>query len=106
MRTEVKEEVAMLVFTQMGFCVLGTLLNNIVFITLKDLPGLRASTHNVMFCHLTFINLLICTVVKPASAIYVSYAHALVSKGGLYVTAAVQLYWSISSSGNVICTIN
>ena len=45
MRTEVKEEVSVLVFTQMGFCVLGTLLNNIVFITLKDLPGLRTSTH-------------------------------------------------------------
>ena len=79
MSPEVKEEVMVLVFSQMGFCVLGTFLNNIVFITLKDLPGLKASTHNVMFCHLTFVNLLICTVVKPASAIYVSYAHATVS---------------------------
>ena len=99
MRTEVKEEVAVLVFTQMGFCVLGTLLN---------LPGLTASTHNVLFCHLTFINLLICTVVKPASAIYVSYAHALVSKGRLYVTDAdiMQVFWSNSRCENVICTIN
>ena len=94
MRTEVKEEVAVLVFTQMGFCVLGTLLNNIVFITLKDLPGLRASTHNVMFCHLTFINLLICTVVKPASAIYVSYAHALVSKGGCMLLMLISCKYS------------
>ena len=81
MREEVKVEVVVLVFTQMGLCVLGTLLNNIVFITLRDLPGLRASTYNVMFCHLTFINLMIYTLVKPASAIYVSYAYALVGTG-------------------------
>ena len=65
MREEVREEVVMLVFTQMGLCVLGTLLNNIVFITLKDLPGLRASTYNVMICHLTFVNLMVCTIIKP-----------------------------------------
>ena len=65
MREEVREEVVMLVFTQMGLCVLGTLLNNIVFITLKDLPGLRASTYNVMICHLPFVNLMVCTIIKP-----------------------------------------
>ena len=79
MEQGVREEVTFLVSTQMGFCVVGTLLNNIAFITLKDLPGLKASTYNVLLCHLTFVNLLVCTVVKPFSAIYVAYAHAIVS---------------------------
>ena len=79
MEQEVREEVTFLVSTQMGFCVVGTFLNNIAFITLKDLPGLRASTYNVLLCHLTLVNLLVCTVVKPFSAIYVAYAHAIVS---------------------------
>ena len=79
MESELQDEVTLLVSTQMGFCVIGTFLNNITFITLKDLPGLKASTYNVLLCHLTFVNLLVCTVVKPFSSVYVAYAHAIVS---------------------------
>ena len=42
----------------MGFCVLGVFINNVAFITLKDLPGVRASTYNILLCHVvlgTFI---------------------------------------------------
>ena len=48
---QVETEVAILVGTQMGFCVLGVFLNNVAFITLKDLPGVRASTYNILICH-------------------------------------------------------
>ena len=36
----------------MGFCVLGVFINNIAFITLTDLPGVRASTYNILLCHI------------------------------------------------------
>ena len=36
----------------MGLCVLGTFLNNIAFITIKDLPGVKASTYNVLLGHI------------------------------------------------------
>ena len=90
MEEDVRNEVALLVFTQMGFCVLGVFLNNVTFITLKDLPGMRASTYNVLLCHLTFVNLLVCTVVKPFSAIYVAYAHAIVSLSTLISMLDIQ----------------
>ena len=44
-------EAALLVATQLGFCVLGTFINNMAFITMKDLPGIKASTYNVLLCH-------------------------------------------------------
>ena len=42
----------MLVATQMGFCVVGVFLNNVAFITLKELPSMRASTYNILLCHI------------------------------------------------------
>ena len=36
----------------MLFCVLGTFINNIAFITIKDLPGVKASTYNVLLGHI------------------------------------------------------
>ena len=119
----------------MLFCVLGTFINNIAFITIKDLPGVKASTYNVLLGHIVLgrqlvrkavrkwkvtlwilaigllihilrklryivcisppthpsgppgfhywwcllsVNLLVCTVVKPFSAVYIAYAHATV----------------------------
>ena len=47
-----KQEVGVLVATQMGFCVVGVFLNNVAFITLKELPSMRASTYNILLCHI------------------------------------------------------
>ena len=47
-----KQEVGVLVGTQMGFCVVGVFLNNVAFITLKELPSMRASTYNILLCHI------------------------------------------------------
>ena len=49
---QVKQEVGVLVATQMGFCVVGVFLNNVAFITLKELPSMRASTYNILLCHI------------------------------------------------------
>ena len=43
----------------MGFCVLGVFINNIAFITLKDLPGVRASTYNILLCHIVLGTLIV-----------------------------------------------
>ena len=50
--TQVQYEAGLLVATQLGFCVLGTFVNNIAFITIKDLPGVKATTYNVLLCHI------------------------------------------------------
>ena len=70
---------AVLVASQMAYCVLGMVANNIVFVTLKDRPGVKASLINVILCHLCFVNLMICTFIKPIASVYVAYAHATVS---------------------------
>ena len=64
----------------MGFCFLGTLFNNTMFSTVRDMPGSRASTMNILLGNLFFCNMLICTLVKPISAIYVSYSYAVGTK--------------------------
>ena len=55
-----KQEVGVLVGTQMGFCVVGVFLNNVAFITLKELPSMRASTYNILLCHIVLGTLLYC----------------------------------------------
>ena len=47
-----EKEVTLLVAAQMVFCVLGVFINNVAFITLKDMPGVRASTYNILLCHI------------------------------------------------------
>ena len=79
MGPQLRMEVAVLVSSQMVYCILGLVLNNIVFVTLKDQPGLKATFINVMLCHLCFVNLMVCTFVKPIASVYVAYAHAMVS---------------------------
>ena len=49
---QVRYEAGVLVATQLGFCVVGTFINNIAFITIKDSPGVKASTYNVLLCHI------------------------------------------------------
>ena len=58
---QVKQEVGVLVATQMGFCVVGVFLNNVAFITLKELPSMRASTYNILLCHIVLGTLLHCS---------------------------------------------
>ena len=67
-----------LVMSQMMFTVLGSLSNNLVLITLKDLPDMSASTYHVLLANLALTNLITCTLIKPASAVYIGYAHAKV----------------------------
>ena len=73
-------ETGFLVFSQLSFTIFGSLFNLFLFITLRDLPNLSASTHHVLLVNLSFCNLLICTFVKPLSGIYISYAFTNVSR--------------------------
>ena len=88
-----RSEVAVLVASQMAYCVLGMVANNIVFVTLKDRPGIKASLMNVILCHLCFVNLMICTFIKPIASVYVAYAHAIVSLEIFGPTEGVLLDW-------------
>ena len=69
---------AMLVLSQMFFTVFGSLANIFVFIILRDLPSLSSSTYNILLLNLTATNLIICTIVKPMSSVFVSYSFAQV----------------------------
>ena len=66
----------MLVLSQMFFTVFGSLANIFVFIILRDLPSLSSSTYNILLLNLTATNLIICTIVKPMSSVFVSYSFA------------------------------
>ena len=68
-----------LVMSQMMFTIFGTLTNNLVLITLKDLPDLSASSYHILLANMAFTNLVICTILKPASAVYIGYSFAKVS---------------------------
>ena len=72
-------ETGILVFSQLLFTIFGSLFNLFLFITLRDLPNLSASTYHVLLVNLSFCNICICTFIKPVSSIYVSYAFANVS---------------------------
>ena len=70
---------AVLVLSQMFFTVFGSLANIFVFIILRDLPSLSSSTYNILLLNLTAANLIVCTIVKPMSSVFVSYSFAEVS---------------------------
>ena len=74
-----ERETGLLVLSQISFTIFGSLFNLFLFITLRDLPNLAASTFHVLLVNLSFCNILICTFIKPVSSIYVSYAFAKVS---------------------------
>lgn len=74
-----ERETGLLVLSQMSFTIFGSLFNLFLFITLRDLPNLAASTYHVLLVNLSFCNILICTFIKPVTSIYVGYAFAKVS---------------------------
>ena len=76
MSPEKEVEVYSLVLSLMGMGLLGVLLNNIVYITLKDTPGVYATANNILLGNLCLCNLLVSSLVLPFTAIYVGYGHA------------------------------
>ena len=76
---EEKTRTIILVVSQLFFTVFGSLANVFVFIILRDLPDLSSSTYNILLLNLTATNLIICTIVKPMSSIFISYAFTEVS---------------------------
>ena len=76
MTPEMEREIYTLVFSLMGLGLLGVILNNVVYISLKDTPNMVASTPHILLGNLSLCNILMSAVVLPFSAIYVSYAHA------------------------------
>ena len=79
-------ETGILVLSQLSFTIFGSLFNLFLFITLRDLPNLSASTYHVLLVNLSFCNLLICTFIKPVTSIYISYAFANVSSLNVFRT--------------------
>ena len=78
---------AMLVLSQMFFTVFGSLANIFVFIILRDLPSLSSSTYNILLLNLTAANLIVCTIVKPMSSVFVSYSFAeVIDKFYIYLS--------------------
>ena len=73
--SDVQNESVTLVLALMATMFFGALLNNIVFTSLRDNPGMKASTGNLLLGNLFLCNLIVCTVVLPISAIYVGYSH-------------------------------
>ena len=71
---------ATIVLSQMSFTCFGTALHNILLVTLKDLPDLSASTYHVLLTNLGLADLFVCTILKPATGIYVGYAYAKMQK--------------------------
>ena len=71
-----EEKTSILVISQLFFTVFGSLANIFVFIILRDLPDLSSSTYNILILNLTATNLIICTIVKPMSSIFISLAFA------------------------------
>ena len=74
-----EEETVLLVLSQLFFTIFGSIVNLLLFITVRDLPNLSSSMYHVLLINLTFCNLLICTFIKPVTGIYIGYAYAKVS---------------------------
>ena len=71
---------AIIVLSQISFNCFGTFKNNLLLVTLKGLPGWSASTYHVLLTNLGLANLFVCTILKPATGIYVGYAYAKMQK--------------------------
>lgn len=69
-----KQEVSWLVVVEMTVGVMGTFCNLMVVTTVRDQDSLQQSTANLLLANICFSNLLVSFLVKPISAIYVSYA--------------------------------
>ena len=85
-------ETGILVFSQLSFTIFGSLFNLFLFITLRDLPNLSASTYHVLLVNLSFCNIIICTFIKPVASIFISYAYANVRKVFNVVTCNYLLF--------------
>ena len=49
-----------------------------MIIASQTMPDLSASTHHFLLANLCLTNVISCTILKPASAVYISYAYAKV----------------------------
>ena len=72
-------ETMILVVSQLFFTCFGSLFNIFLFIILKDLPHLSASTYHILMANVAASNLFVCTVIKSIGSIYISYAFSKVS---------------------------
>ena len=88
---------AIIVLSQMSFTCLGTLINNLLLVTLKDLPEMSASTYHVLLANLGLVNIFVCTILKPATGIYIGYAYAKVQKtvGLQFCQLYTYLTWTL-----------
>ena len=69
-----QEECIILVMIEMISAVIGIFMNLMVFSSVRNLDYLQESTSNLLLTNICFSNILISFLVKPISAIYVSYA--------------------------------
>ena len=69
-----QEECIILVMMEMVSAVIGIFVNLMVFSSVRNLDYLQESTSNLLLTNICFSNILISFLVKPISAIYVSYA--------------------------------
>ena len=69
-----QEECIILVMIEMVSAVIGIFVNLMVFSSVRNLDYLQESTSNLLITNICFSNILISFLVKPISAIYVSYA--------------------------------
>ena len=49
-----------------------------MIIVAQTMPDLSASTYHFLLANLSLTNVISCTILKPASAVYISYAYAKV----------------------------
>ena len=91
-----KQEVGVLVATQMGFCVVGVFLNNVAFITLKELPSMRASTYNILLCHIVLgTRCIVVTYFKKPNIIQIPNTTNAINSSYLFFYLSSQLHgWS------------
>ena len=67
-------ECIILVMIEMMSAVIGIFVNLMIFSSVRNLDYLQESTANLLITNICFSNILISFLVKPISAIYVSYA--------------------------------
>ena len=63
----------------MSFTCFGTFTNNLMMVTLKDLPDISSSssTYHILLANIGLANLFACTVLKPATSVYIGYGYAM-----------------------------
>ena len=70
-----KDETIGLVVLEMTSAVAGIFSNLLIVSSVRGVERLQRSTINLLLANICFSNLLISALVKPISAIYVSYSH-------------------------------